>query len=168
MEQSYSIRSMCWDDLESVQRLVLSIQQEEFSMPVTLEGQSDLVNPLAFFRRGRGNVWVAESAGVVIGVIGLQDLGNGAGQLRKMFVAAAWRGKEKGVAQDLLETLLVWASEHGICEILLGTIPILSAAIKFYRRNGFTPVGRSGLPAEFVPHQLDTVFMRRRQLALVS
>ena len=54
---------------------------------------------LGFFRRGAGDLWVAVAGDKVVGTIGLVDIGNGQGAIRKMFVDCAYRGREAAVAQ---------------------------------------------------------------------
>jgi N-acetylglutamate synthase-like GNAT family acetyltransferase len=151
----------------AVANLVLAIQRREFDIPVTLETQPDLVDIEGFFRRDKGDFWVASAGTKPVGSIGLLDIGEGRGALRKMFVHAAWRGREKGVAQGLLDTLMAHAARHGITEIVLGTIDKFVAAQHFYRRNGFVEIAEAELPASFPRMNVDTTFFRRRAPAAV-
>jgi N-acetylglutamate synthase-like GNAT family acetyltransferase len=146
----------------AVATLVLAIQRREFDIPVTLESQPDLVDIEGFFRRGSGDFWVASAADKPVGSIGLLDIGEGRGALRKMFVHPVWRGREKGVAQGLLDTLLAHATKHGMTEIVLGTIDKFVAAQHFYRRNGFVEIAEAELPVSFPRMNVDTTFFRRR------
>jgi N-acetylglutamate synthase-like GNAT family acetyltransferase len=146
----------------AVARLVLAIQQGEFAIPATYEGQPDLQDIAGFFRRGGGEFWVALAGAAPIGCIGLLDIGGGQACLRKMFVEQAWRGKDKGVAQALLDTLLAHAARHGLDDIFLGTIDKFVAAQHFYRKNGFVEIVESELPAAFPRMHVDTMFFRRR------
>ncbi len=59
--------------------LILSIQQAEFGLAITLEAQPDLLNIPEFYQHGNGNFWVAISQGVAIGTISLLDIGNDCG-----------------------------------------------------------------------------------------
>lgn len=147
---------------DAVARLVLDIQCREFGLQTTYEEQPDLQDPAIFFRRGAGEFLVAEAAGQPVGTIGLVDIGNGQGALRKMFVAPAWRGKERGVAHELLTVLLAHAARHGIDDIFLGTTDKFQAAHRFYARNGFLEIAVVDLPPAFPRAKVDTVFFRRR------
>jgi GNAT superfamily N-acetyltransferase len=151
---------------EGVIALILPIQQAEFDIPVTLEAQPDLLDVSAFYRKGNGNFWVALSgAELVVGTIGLLDIGNGEGALRKMFVAAPFRGAAQGVARRLLITLLHWCGMHGFGSVYLGTTDKFVAAHRFYAKNGFSVIPRGELPPAFPVMTVDTRFYR---LALPS
>ena len=76
----------------------------------------------------------------MIGSITLIDIGNSQCALRKMFVIKEYRGKDKGIAQQLLDTVFEWCKLKNIREIYLGTISILHAAQRFYEKNGFHEV----------------------------
>jgi GNAT superfamily N-acetyltransferase len=144
--------------------LILPIQQTEFGIPVSIEGQPDLLTIPTFYQVNNGNFWVALDAGAVIGTIALLDIGGGRGALRKMFVGAAWRGKEHGIAQNLLATLVAWAVDRSFTEILLGTTEKFIAAHRFYEKNGFVEVERASLPAAFPVMAVDVKFYRLRLL----
>lgn len=146
------------DQADAVVDLVLSIQRDEFGLPLTREGQPDLVDTAGFFRRGDGNVWVATDGGGVVGTIGLLDIGDGRGALRKMFARASHRGS--GVAGRLLDALVDWCRTRGFVEVYLGTAPTLHAAHRFYEKRGFVEIDRSGLPASFPVVEVDTRFYR--------
>jgi GNAT superfamily N-acetyltransferase len=145
---------------QAVIDLILPIQQTEFGIPVTIEQQPDLRTIPLFYQAGQGNFWIALYEGKVIGTIALLDIGHGRGALRKMFVDAAWRGKEHGVAQALLNTLVAWAVEHCITEILLGTTEKFIAAHKFYEKNRCNEVPKASLPPEFPVMAVDVKFYR--------
>src|SRR5262249_42481744 len=131
-----------------------------FGIPITLDAQPDLQDIGVFYQRGAGNFWVALADGRVVGTLGLLDIGNGQAALRKMFVAAAYRGPEHWIARRLLEALLGWCREHGVREVYLGTTAKFLAAHRFYEKNGFREVDRTGLPAAFPVMTVDTKFYR--------
>ena len=143
---------------ESVIRLILHIQRNEFSVPITLDDQPDLTTIPDFYQQKNGNFWVASEDGRVVGTIALIDCGDGIGCIRKMFVHAGYRGKEKGVAQQLLNTMETWAVQHGFAALYLGTIERFQAAMHFYAKNGYRLIAREKLPATFPRMVLDTHF----------
>lgn len=154
------VRAYSRGDAAAVVDLVLSIQRDEFGMAITSDDQPDLIDVPGFYFRGAGHFWVAVESGRVIGTVGLLDIGNGRGALRKMFVARAWRGREPGVASRLLECLVDWAKAHGLSEIYLGTTEWFDAARRFYGRNGFVETSRDELPDAFPVMTVDSRFYR--------
>ncbi len=141
--------------------VILPIQQKEFGVPVTLEAQPDLLDIPGFYQRGAGNFWVALASGAVVGTIALLDIGNQQAALRKMFVNAEYRGPVSGVAQGLLDTLLVWSDSHGLHEIFLGTTEQFLAAHRFYGKNSFREIPKAQLPPAFPVMAVDTKFYAR-------
>lgn len=138
--------------------LVLPIQQTEFGVAVTLEGQPDLLDIETNYTKGGGGFWGAFYNGKLVGTIALIAVGNGVGILRKMFVAKELRGKQFGVGQLLLDELLVYCSKNNIADVCLGTVDVFKAAQRFYERNGFTVIEKSKLPPEFLFMPADTLF----------
>lgn len=147
-------------DADAVRDLVLSIQQEEFGMDITSDDQPDLVDIPAFYQGGAGIFWVAIEDGELVGTIGLLDIGNAQGTLRKMFVKAAFRGGERQVAARLLDVLVEWARSRGLGEIYLGTTAWFHAAQRFYLRQGFVEIPQDALPAAFPVMKVDSRFFR--------
>jgi GNAT superfamily N-acetyltransferase len=144
---------------EGVIQLILSIQQGEFGVPITIDDQPDLQIIPAFYQQKKGNFWVAITAtDEVVGSIALIDYGAGRTALRKMFVAAPFRGGEVKLGQQLLNTAENWCREQGLNSICLGTIPRLTAACRFYERNGFQIIPVENLPPEFPRMAVDTRF----------
>lgn len=140
--------------------LILGIQTKEFEIPISLKDQPDLLTIESFYQRGAGNFWLAREGDRVVGTVALIDIGKGQGALRKMFVAKEYRGKERGVAQRLLEELISWARENAVREILLGTTGKYFAAHRFYEKNGFVELSRAELPSNFPVMAVDTKFYR--------
>lgn len=145
-------------DLKAVVNVILPIQRDEFGFNVTLDDQPDLRIIPEFYQRNLGDFWVAEADGKIVGTIGLVDIGDGLAALRKMFVAAEWRGREHGIAARLLGLLLDTARERGIRAVYLGTTDRFLAAHRFYEKNGFAEVARDDLPANFPVVFVDTKF----------
>ena len=143
-----------------IAQLILNIQQNEFNVPITISDQPDLLEIEDFYFRKDGNFWVAVENERVIGTIALIDMGNRQSALRKMFVHKDYRGKEKGIGQLLLNTLINWCRQKGINEVYLGTVEQLHAAKRFYERNGFVKVDKATLPETFPLMPVDTEFFK--------
>jgi N-acetylglutamate synthase-like GNAT family acetyltransferase len=154
--------------LDGVRDLIVPIQRNEFGFSITYEDQWDLHDIPAFYRRGSGEFWVAVAGSEVVGSIALVDIGNAQGALRKMFVNAAYRGPQHGLARLLLERLLDHAGRHRIGEIFLGTTEKFRAAHRFYEKSGFERIDEAALPERFPRMNVDTRFYRLRLGALSS
>ncbi|MGC8495130.1 MAG: GNAT family N-acetyltransferase [Syntrophobacteraceae bacterium] len=140
--------------------LILPIQREEFSINISREDQPDLVQIPAFYQTGNGNFWIALHDEKVVGSIALKDIGLGLTALRKMFVSAPYRGKNKAVALALLRTAKRWAKERKTKSIYLGTTAQFHAAHRFYEKNGFAEISQNELPPAFPIMAVDTKFYR--------
>lgn len=138
--------------------VILPIQREEFGIAITAEDQPDLKAIPDFYQSGTGNFWVATHGEHVIGTIGLKDIGDGQAALRKMFVAAPFRGREFSVAAKLLGQLIDDARLKGVSEIFLGTTDKFLAAHRFYEKHGFSEVAKADLPESFPLMAVDSKF----------
>jgi N-acetylglutamate synthase-like GNAT family acetyltransferase len=145
-------------DEQGIVETILPIQREEFGINISAQDQPDLMAIQTFYQVGVGDFWVARCEGVVIGSIGLKDIGNGEAALRKMFVAAPWRGSDFGVARQLLECLLGAAKHRGLQRVYLGTTAKFLAAHRFYEKHGLELVHKKVLPASFPLMAVDTRF----------
>ncbi|MFJ4141978.1 GNAT family N-acetyltransferase [Pseudomonas sp. NPDC089734] len=152
------------NDQQGVFDVIVPIQREEFGIAITAEDQPDLKAIPEFYQSGTGDFWVARQGEQVIGTIGLKDIGSGQAALRKMFVAAPFRGREFGVAARLLSCLIEGAGKKGVSEIFLGTTDKFLAAHRFYEKHGFTEVAKESLPASFPIMAVDSKFYKLRLL----
>ena len=157
MEPKMTILPLSNVHRDAAAALILPIQQGEFSVPITLADQPDLLDLEAAYFRPGGHFWGAFAGDELVGTIGLLAPG-GIGVIRKMFVKQAWRGKEWRVAQQLLDTLIAYSQAHGLTNLYLGTIDHMKAAHRFYERNGFIRTAKEVLPAAFPLMAVDNVF----------
>lgn len=145
---------------QQVEDLVLPIQQIEFAVNITREQQPDLMDIPGTFQKGLGNFWLAVSAGVVVGCVGVVDFGGNRVALKKMFVHRDFRGKAKGVSSALFAAVRAWCQTQAVSAIWLGTIAQMTAAHNFYRKNGFVEVSKEELPSGFPLVTVDNKFFR--------
>lgn len=138
--------------------LILTIQQKEFNVPITIEDQPDLMQIDDFYFANGGSFWGAFINGELVGTIALIKFDEKKAAIRKMFVKKEFRGKEYGIAQKLLETLIAYCQKNGIDEVYLGTVSILQAALRFYERNHFEIIEKKSLPSKFPLMSADNVF----------
>lgn len=138
--------------------LILPIQTAEFGIAISAEQQPDLQQVDSFYQQGAGQFWLAMAGEQVVGCIALKDIGERQAALRKMFVAAGWRGRERGVAHQLLHHLLAHAQQQQLASVWLGTTAAFLAAHRFYEKQGFSLVDAAELPAAFPRMQVDSRF----------
>ena len=143
---------------QGVVDVILPIQREEFGIAITAEEQPDLKAIPDFYQSGTGDFWVATHGEQIIGTIGLKDIGGRQAALRKMFVAAPFRGREFSVAAKLLDRLIEDARLKGVSEIFLGTTDKFLAAHRFYEKHGFSEVAKADLPESFPLMAVDSKF----------
>ena len=153
-----NITSLTNEHCGQIVNLILPIQQIEFNVPITLDGQPDLLDIERKYHKSGGNFWGAFTNGELTGTIGLIDTGHNTGAIRKMFVKKEFRGKEYGIAQQLLDTLLAYCNDHQIAKLYLGTVQQLKAAHRFYERNGFERINKAEMPTFFPFMQPDDTY----------
>ena len=87
-------------------------------------------------------------------------LENGNGAIKKMFAAPAFRG-EKQLGKKLLDTLVVYCKAQGYKALYLGTVDVLVAAQKFYKKHGFVECSKAEMPKDYHIMDVDNVFFKR-------
>lgn len=158
MANTLTIRPIHNEYCGQVIDLILSIQQKEFGLTITIDQQPDLRDIDTNYHAGDGNFWGAFVGDELAGTIALINTGHKAGCIRKMFVKTDYRGKEWGTAQKLLDILLQFCRDNGITDVQLGTVEPLKAAHRFYERNGFERIAKENLPPYFPLMLTDTLF----------
>ncbi len=125
-----------------VAELILSIQNGEAGLDLTVDDQPDLIDiPLSY---EKGGFWIAVDEDRVVGTIGLLEI-DGRGVLKKFFVALPYRGRE-GPAKALFEALLRRAEDLGLSDVVLDTPSVATRSHAFYERAGFRPITHADLP----------------------
>ncbi|WP_423147863.1 GNAT family N-acetyltransferase [Rubrolithibacter danxiaensis] len=149
MNTDFSIKTLNNAYCKPILNLILPIQQIEFNVPVTLEGQPDLLDIETHYYGTGGGFWGALHKEELVGTIALISTGHNAGAIRKMFVKKEFRGSDTGIAQQLLKTLIEYCIDQQITDLYLGTVDMLKAAHRFYERNGFQRINKEDLPHYF-------------------
>lgn len=137
-----------------------NIQKNEFSIAITPEINSSILKAETdFYFNHSYNFWYAvNSAGTIIGSIGLKKTDSKNAEIKKFFVHAQYRGK--GVSQKLMQVLIKAAVKHHFKYLYLGTVDILKGAQRFYDKSGFTRISSNQLPKKFDKCPLDSVFYK--------
>jgi GNAT superfamily N-acetyltransferase len=84
-----------------------------------------------------GAFFLAMEEGQAIGCIGLHRFSEETGEIKRLYVAPAGRGR--GVARALVERVLDAARELGYRRLLLDTLPSMKEARSLYLSMGFKP-----------------------------
>ena len=95
--------------------------------------------PGHYLSHPRSNFWVAESGGVVVGIVGIQprEMEEEA-ELRRMSVSSSVR--RQGIGRRLLETTEDFCRGKGYLRICLSSVHILQPALAMYRSFGYRTV----------------------------
>jgi GNAT superfamily N-acetyltransferase len=83
----------------------------------------------------RGLLYLVESDGLTIGMGALDQIGEKAGAIKRMYIRPAYRGK--GIGKALLQRLLQKAKEFGYHSVYLETGITMTTAQNLYRSVGF-------------------------------
>jgi GNAT superfamily N-acetyltransferase len=100
-----------------------------------------------------GIYYLTELKGAIIGMGVLHQIREKTGEIKRMYIRPAYRGK--GYGKTLLQQLLQKAKEFGYHSVYLDTGPFMTAAHRVYRSLGF--VDRNEYPeseAQILPTQL--------------
>jgi ribosomal protein S18 acetylase RimI-like enzyme len=87
-----------------------------------------------------GCLLIARLADQAVGCAGLRTLAPGVGEVKRMWVAPAARGR--GVARSLLAELEELARRRGLHSLKLDTHSSLEEALRLYRSCGFREIAR--------------------------
>jgi GNAT superfamily N-acetyltransferase len=85
------------------------------------DSQKDLKNMTNFYLKPGGNFWIARDHvnGRIAGFIGLRHESGQTGVLKRLAVLPEYR--RRGIARELVRTLVDWAKEQRFATIMLGT-----------------------------------------------
>ncbi|MBO19799.1 MAG: hypothetical protein CL732_04575 [Chloroflexi bacterium] len=109
----------------------------------------------------RSNFWVADSAGEVVGIVGIQPRERpDEAELRRMSVSPTVR--RQGLGQRLLETTEEFCRGNGYRRICLSSVNILQPALAMYQKYGYRLVKEE--PYGEPPHQVIVVHHMIKEL----
>jgi GNAT superfamily N-acetyltransferase len=87
---------------------------------------------------GKGQVWVVDYWGCVMGAIAIVETGEAEGQLRWFYLEPSCRGM--GMGRRLMETALSYCEERNLEKVFLWTVRDLEQARRLYENFGFSLV----------------------------
>lgn len=85
-----------------------------------------------------GRLYLALWDGAVAGCVALRRESAQAGEMKRLFVRPAYRGR--GIGAALMERILSDARAIGYERVVLDTLPFLKSAIALYRARGFEDI----------------------------
>ncbi|NYH55571.1 MULTISPECIES: GNAT family N-acetyltransferase [Nocardiopsis] len=113
---------------------------QRYGTPDSEPGVAPSADDIAVF------VVARDERGTAVGCGGLRDLGDGTGEVKRMYVPPERRGS--GAAPLVLAALEEWARERGWTCLRLETGDRQPDAVRFYTRAGYTPVPKFGAYAD--------------------
>ncbi|MEI6806200.1 MAG: bifunctional helix-turn-helix transcriptional regulator/GNAT family N-acetyltransferase [Myxococcaceae bacterium] len=145
---------------KQVINFIKNIQIQEFSIPIDSQTNLGIMKSEdEYYYNNSTNFWYAtDKNGKIIGSVGLKKINSDSGEVKKFFVDKTYRGK--GLAHQLMSTVLKAALKHRFKSLYLGTVDKLKAASHFYTKHGFSAITKKQLPPEFKILHLDNVFMK--------
>ena len=150
-----SVRQARTSDLTGVIILWRAYQQE-LGVDLCFQGfEEELAMLPGRYAPPTGCLLVATCRGQTAGCVGLRTLSPGRGEIKRMVVAPAWR--RQGVAEKLLGRVLQEAETMRLEEVVLDTLPSMTAARRLYARFGFAPIA-----SYYETPLAQTVFLGRR------
>lgn len=135
--------------------LILSIQNNEAKIGLSLQEQPDLLDIHHSYQQPGGEFWIAVSDGKVVGTIGLMLKENHCAILKKFFVKKEFRSQKVGLA--LYNELLQYAISKGVRRILLDTPAVAHASHRFYEKAGFRKISTAELPVPYSYPDRDSI-----------
>lgn len=85
-----------------------------------------------------GAFLLAEVAGSAVGCIGLRRFTDEAGEIKRLYIAPAARGR--GAGRLLAEAIIAEGRRLGYARLLLDTLPFMQDAQRLYLSLGFRPI----------------------------
>ncbi|PWG06275.1 GNAT family N-acetyltransferase [Polaribacter aquimarinus] len=138
--QDFIIREIQPKDNRELAKVVRAVILE-MGAPKTGTAYEDKATDQMFetYQKEKAIYYVVEHEGKVVGGAGIAQLDNFKGntcELQKMYFLPIARGK--GLGTKLISTCLEKAKEFGFENCYLETLPYMKAAVKLYKKYGFT------------------------------
>ena len=154
---SAQIREMFWEYLQWANAKVNETFGVNFEIRTMLEED---MHKLGIFMPPKGRLLLRDgTAGELSGLACLREIGEGIGEIKRMYVRPVYR--RQGIGRALLEQLIYEAGNVGYRCIRLDSANFMSEAHRLYRSLGFQeipPYPGSEIPLEF---QNNWIFMEK-------
>jgi GNAT superfamily N-acetyltransferase len=124
-----------WSD---VRRL---LEEYAASLPVDLAFQDfagELARLESEYGPPGGAMLLAVDNGIAVGCVGLRRWSERTGEIKRLYVAPAARGR--GLGRTLAEAIVALAAQLGYTRLVLDTLPSMQSAQALYLSLGFKPI----------------------------
>jgi len=134
------------DDVRSLLRAFAAWHRERHAEDIALidryfderEFEEELAKLPGKYARPKGSLLIAYQGGLPAGCVALRDLGEGIGEMKRMFVPAAFRGR--GIGRALADRIITEARVVGYERMRLDTSRRQREAMRLYERSGFKKI----------------------------
>ena len=114
---------------------VLSQDDDLIGSPPFTGVEAELATLPGAFQPPLGSLLLARHEGRAVGCIAFRPVGDGVAEVKRLYVLPDQRGR--GVARDLVNTMLAEAKTQGHRRLILDSFHTMTAAHKMYRSVGF-------------------------------
>ena len=155
-EDQTHVRTLFWEYLQWANMMVEREFGITFDIKTMLEHD---MGELAIFFPPHGRLLLAAYNTELAGIGCMREIGEDTGEIKRMFVRPAYRGK--GIGRALVDALLNEAQQVGYVRVRLDSARFMHAAHTLYRSLGFEEVTAyegSEIPQQFQAHW---VFMEK-------
>jgi putative acetyltransferase len=143
LDSEITIRPFAESDAPAVRELFIAVNRllappdlrEAFEAYIARALVEEIDRITDYYGERRGGFWVALSGGRIVGTFGLERAGDGAMELRRMYVTPAER--RRGIARRMLRFSEDECRRRGMVRLELSTAELQSAALALYRSAGY-------------------------------
>ncbi|WP_125761613.1 GNAT family N-acetyltransferase [Companilactobacillus hulinensis] len=130
--------------------LIEFCQNEEAHLGIKMIEQADVFDIPQHYQANGGNFWIAQDNGLTVGSIGLLNLENKNGVLKKLFTYPKYRGNPTRLGQKLFDTFIDYVKNNtDIQTIFLDTPEGEERSHYFYEKQGFKLISRDELTVNY-------------------
>ena len=134
-KDNFHFRAIRKEDEKKVRNIIFPIL-EDYDLPLDLEGvDSDLYDITEYYQDSLFGVVELKDSNEIIGSFALYPISEQEVELRKMYLAEAYRGQ--GIGRWIISFCEAYAQRQGYSLMTLETASQLKEAIGLYRKMGF-------------------------------
>lgn len=107
-------------------------------LPIKLDFQgfdAELTELPQMYAHPTGGLWLVYANSIPVACVGIRFFDEGVGELKRMYIQPAFRGK--GIGKNLVDRSLSLAMQLGYTQVLLDTLDTMTPAIRCYEAAGF-------------------------------